>query len=402
MTLADTGAATMTGGRIARVAPLHRGRHLPGHLRRRPGRRRHPRPAGLPPLARPARDGHGRPPRVAVRRARARRRRPGRPASPRSPGSTAGSTPASSSSTAACFDYLGGDDCILEREPLERLADEGELMAYRHDGFFYAMDTLPRVRGCSTRSGIGARPRGKSGARETAVMGSFWRDRPTLVTGATGLVGGWLVAPTARGRGRRRLPRPRLACRRALLVRCGPDRPRQGRPRRRPRPGAARARARRVRGRHRLPPRRPDDRRHRQPQPGLDLRVQHPGDLGPARSLPPLAAGQAGRRWPRPTRRTATSRVLPYDETMPLQGRHPYDVSKSCADLIAADLRRHLRPARRDHPLRQLLRRRRPELEPDRPRHDPLGPPRPAARDPLRRHVRSATTSTSRTAPTPT
>lgn len=27
--------------------------------------------------------------------------------------------------------------------------------------------------------------------------------------------------------------------------------------------------------------------------------------------------------------------VLPYDESMPLQGRHPYDVSKSCADLIA-------------------------------------------------------------------
>lgn len=28
-------------------------------------------------------------------------------------------------------------------------------------------------------------------------------------------------------------------------------------------------------------------------------------------------------------------RVLPYNEDMPLQGRHPYDVSKSCADLIA-------------------------------------------------------------------
>ena len=27
--------------------------------------------------------------------------------------------------------------------------------------------------------------------------------------------------------------------------------------------------------------------------------------------------------------------VLPYEEDMPLQGRHPYDVSKSCADLIA-------------------------------------------------------------------
>jgi glucose-1-phosphate cytidylyltransferase len=39
------------------------------------------------------------------------------------------------------FDYLGGDDCIFEREPLERLAAAGELMAYQHDGFFYAMDT---------------------------------------------------------------------------------------------------------------------------------------------------------------------------------------------------------------------------------------------------------------------
>ena len=34
-----------------------------------------------------------------------------------------------------------GNDCIFERGPLERLAQDGELMAYRHDGFFYAMDT---------------------------------------------------------------------------------------------------------------------------------------------------------------------------------------------------------------------------------------------------------------------
>jgi glucose-1-phosphate cytidylyltransferase len=39
------------------------------------------------------------------------------------------------------FDLLGGDDCILEREPLETLAHDGQLMAYRHDGFFYGMDT---------------------------------------------------------------------------------------------------------------------------------------------------------------------------------------------------------------------------------------------------------------------
>ncbi|MFI5398673.1 MAG: glucose-1-phosphate cytidylyltransferase [Candidatus Binatia bacterium] len=39
------------------------------------------------------------------------------------------------------LDYLTGDACVLEREPLERAAREGELMAFRHPGFFYAMDT---------------------------------------------------------------------------------------------------------------------------------------------------------------------------------------------------------------------------------------------------------------------
>ena len=40
------------------------------------------------------------------------------------------------------IDYIGGDDCIFEREALEKLANDGQLMAYRHDGFFYAMDTF--------------------------------------------------------------------------------------------------------------------------------------------------------------------------------------------------------------------------------------------------------------------
>jgi len=40
------------------------------------------------------------------------------------------------------FDYINGDDCTLERGPLERLAAEGQLMAYEHRGFFYAMDTF--------------------------------------------------------------------------------------------------------------------------------------------------------------------------------------------------------------------------------------------------------------------
>jgi glucose-1-phosphate cytidylyltransferase len=39
------------------------------------------------------------------------------------------------------FDYLGGDDCVLEKEPLARLAAEGQLRAYPHAGFFFPMDT---------------------------------------------------------------------------------------------------------------------------------------------------------------------------------------------------------------------------------------------------------------------
>jgi glucose-1-phosphate cytidylyltransferase len=39
------------------------------------------------------------------------------------------------------FDYLDADECVLEHKPMERLAQERQLMAYRHEGFFFAMDT---------------------------------------------------------------------------------------------------------------------------------------------------------------------------------------------------------------------------------------------------------------------
>ncbi len=38
------------------------------------------------------------------------------------------------------FDYLD-PDCVLEQEPLTNLAASGQLMAYRHSGFWHAMDT---------------------------------------------------------------------------------------------------------------------------------------------------------------------------------------------------------------------------------------------------------------------
>ncbi len=41
--------------------------------------------------------------------------------------------------------YIPGDDTAWEREPLERLAVEGQLAAYRHEDFWYCMDTLRDV-----------------------------------------------------------------------------------------------------------------------------------------------------------------------------------------------------------------------------------------------------------------
>ena len=41
----------------------------------------------------------------------------------------------------AVFRYLEDDTTVLERKPLETLASEGELCAYKHDGFWQCMDT---------------------------------------------------------------------------------------------------------------------------------------------------------------------------------------------------------------------------------------------------------------------
>lgn len=40
------------------------------------------------------------------------------------------------------FDYIEGDDTQWEKAPLERLARDGQLMAYRHSSFWQCMDTL--------------------------------------------------------------------------------------------------------------------------------------------------------------------------------------------------------------------------------------------------------------------
>jgi glucose-1-phosphate cytidylyltransferase len=40
------------------------------------------------------------------------------------------------------LDYIDGDDMMFEHAPMERLAADGQLMAYKHDSFWQCMDTL--------------------------------------------------------------------------------------------------------------------------------------------------------------------------------------------------------------------------------------------------------------------
>lgn len=39
------------------------------------------------------------------------------------------------------FDYIEGDNTVFEKEPIEHMAEDGQLMAYKHTGFWKCMDT---------------------------------------------------------------------------------------------------------------------------------------------------------------------------------------------------------------------------------------------------------------------
>ena len=164
-------------------------------------------------------------------------------------------------------------------------------------------------------------------------MSEFWRDRPVLVTGATGLLGSWMVDGLL-ARGARVVALVRDIVPDALFFTGG---------------GAAGCvlvlgdvedgrLVERVLAEHEI-----DAVFHLAAQ--TIVEHAHRDPVGTFRSN---VAGtwevlDACRRSGRPTRVLVASSdkaygdqaELPYHEGHPLQGRHPYDVSKSCADLIA-------------------------------------------------------------------
>jgi CDP-glucose 4,6-dehydratase len=165
-------------------------------------------------------------------------------------------------------------------------------------------------------------------------MTSFWRDRRTFVTGGTGLVGGWLhKGLVAAGADVVCLVRDWVPS--SELVRSGQF-----------------ARTKVVRGDVRdqvllertLGEYEIDTVIHLAAQAIVTIANRNPVSTFETNVAGTWTLLEACRRSPRvkqivvasSDKAYGTQDQLPYDETTPLQGRHPYDVSKSCADLVAS------------------------------------------------------------------
>ena len=170
-------------------------------------------------------------------------------------------------------------------------------------------------------------------AADVRAPTAFWLDRPTLVTGATGLVGGWLV-PRLRVAGADVVCLVRDWVPQSELVRAGQlERVKVVR-------GDVRDQRtlERVLGEYEV-----DTVFHLAAQTIVGIANRNPVSTFETNVAGTWALLEACRRSPSVNQIVVASsdkaygshEVLPYHEDAPLTGRHPYDVSKSCADLIS-------------------------------------------------------------------
>jgi CDP-glucose 4,6-dehydratase len=163
-------------------------------------------------------------------------------------------------------------------------------------------------------------------------VSTFWQDRPTFVTGATGLVGGWLVRRLIEA-GAAVVCLVRDWVPQSELVRTGLiERVRVVRG-----DVCDQAMLERALGEYEI-----DTVMHLAAQTIVTIANRNPISTFEANIGGAWALLEACRRSPTVKQIIVASsdkaygdhELLPYDEQTPLQGRHPYDVSKSCADLI--------------------------------------------------------------------
>jgi CDP-glucose 4,6-dehydratase len=165
------------------------------------------------------------------------------------------------------------------------------------------------------------------------AISAFWLDRPTFITGATGLVGGWLAKRLVAA-GAEVVCLIRDGVPQSELVRSGlAERVKVVR-------GDIRDQAlvERVLGEYEI-----DTVFHLAAQTIVSIANRNPISTFESNIQGTWSLLEACRRSPAIKQAVVASsdkaygdqEALPYAEDMPLQGQHPYDVSKSCADLIA-------------------------------------------------------------------
>lgn len=168
---------------------------------------------------------------------------------------------------------------------------------------------------------------------EGVAVSGFWRDRPTLVTGGTGLVGSWLVKRLLDA-GADLVCLVRDWTPQSELVRSGQiERVKTVR-------GDVRERKllERILGEYEI-----DTVMHLAAQTIVTIANRNPISTFETNIAGTWKLMEACRRSPKVKQIVVASsdkaygdqEKLPYSEETPLQGQHPYDVSKSCADLIA-------------------------------------------------------------------
>lgn len=90
------------------------------------------------------------------------------------------------------FNYIDGDDTVLEQAPLRTLAKEGQLVAYKYNGFWQCMDTKREMEELDKMIADKTAPWMVWEKWLMKLDLNWFKDKKVLITGHTGFKGSWL------------------------------------------------------------------------------------------------------------------------------------------------------------------------------------------------------------------